>query len=212
MAFKLDPVLVSSQQASKATEAGLLSLLKHNGIGDYIYLAPVLFENLDSMDADGFMKNPILVKIVHVMIYSNLSLSQVKQGHPKARGEHSGVHSITEGLVATAAIMACFLLTSNPALTETGAITCIPYRADYDFYLKWLFKRSCWANEVMDLFNCKIFGQESHSTAPGSDLASFGGIAVPSHSWKDDLLKQMDNSTQVSKSKYYIQICWCYCQ
>ena len=63
MGFKLDPMLVSSQQASKATEASLLSLLKCNGVGDYIRLAPTLFENPDSMDADGFMKNPILIKV-----------------------------------------------------------------------------------------------------------------------------------------------------
>jgi hypothetical protein len=38
-------------------------LLKRNGEGDYIRLAPVLFAKPNAMSADDFLKSPVLVKV-----------------------------------------------------------------------------------------------------------------------------------------------------
>lgn len=38
-------------------------LLKRNGEGDYIRLAPVLFANPHAMSADDFLKSLVLVKV-----------------------------------------------------------------------------------------------------------------------------------------------------
>ncbi|KAF8557151.1 hypothetical protein OG21DRAFT_1520707 [Imleria badia] len=68
MLYKLDSSLVTGQHASKGTDPSFLLLIKQNGIGDYVCLAPILFANLDSMDADGFLKNPILIKVITLTV------------------------------------------------------------------------------------------------------------------------------------------------
>jgi len=62
--LKLDPMLFASQtDVRKRDNKDLLFLLKKNGEGEYIWLAPVLFARPDAMTADEFLKNPVLVKV-----------------------------------------------------------------------------------------------------------------------------------------------------
>ncbi|KAG2056063.1 hypothetical protein BDR06DRAFT_970497 [Suillus hirtellus] len=60
--FKLDPSIFANQPSNKQDNKDLLVLLKRNGEGDYIHLAPVLFVKPNAMSADDFLKSPVLVK------------------------------------------------------------------------------------------------------------------------------------------------------
>ncbi|KAG1809903.1 uncharacterized protein HD556DRAFT_1435637 [Suillus plorans] len=101
-----------------------------------------------------------------------------------------GVQSVTEGMIAGAAILACFLLTHDTELTATGAETKIDYQKDYDFYLEHLFKSSPWAIGVMEYFNKEVFTTRAAlSSAPASIVPS---ASIP-RTWEDDLLEELDN-------------------
>jgi hypothetical protein len=67
--LKLDPTLFSSQtDARKRDNPDLLHLLKKNGEGEYIWLAPILFAKPDAMVADEFLKNLVLVQVSTIVI------------------------------------------------------------------------------------------------------------------------------------------------
>ncbi|KAG2339942.1 hypothetical protein BDR05DRAFT_1002873 [Suillus weaverae] len=181
--LKLDPTLFLSQTDK-------------NGEGEYIRLAPVLFARPDAMVADEFLKNPVLVKIIYVEIYGKKILSGKMKGQ-KARGQHCNAQCITKGLIAGAAVMACFLLTHDPEFTTTGAETKINYQADYDFYLERLFKRTPWAHSVMEYFNKEVFNITSQSLPIASnDFPS----ATQAQTWEDNLLDALDAPAQTSSA------------
>ncbi|KAG1756382.1 uncharacterized protein EDB91DRAFT_1241455 [Suillus paluster] len=118
--LKLDPTLFSSQtDARKRDNHDLLRLLKKNGKGEYIRLTPILFARPDAMVADEFLKNPVLVKIVHIEMYRKKILSGKTKGQ-KARGQCCNAQCVTKGLIAGAAVMAHFLLTHDPEFTATS--------------------------------------------------------------------------------------------
>jgi hypothetical protein len=54
--------------ARKQDNPDLLHLLKKNGKGEYIRLAPILFARPDAMVADEFLKNPVLVQVSTIVI------------------------------------------------------------------------------------------------------------------------------------------------
>ncbi|KAG2052461.1 hypothetical protein BDR06DRAFT_1009520 [Suillus hirtellus] len=195
--LKLDPSLFASQtDVRKRDNEDLLALLKRDGNGEYIRLAPVLFTRPDVMSADEFLKSPVLVKIIRVEMFGKKVLSGKIKGQ-KARGQHCNAQCVTEGLIAGAAVMAHFLLTHDPEFTATGAETKINYQADYDFYLERLFKRTPWACSVMNFFNKEVFNITSPSHAPASD----DSYTIPQpRTWEDDLLDELDAPiiTQVS--------------
>ncbi|KAG2140570.1 hypothetical protein DEU56DRAFT_911640 [Suillus clintonianus] len=192
-ALELDPTLfVSQTDVRKRDNKTLLCLLKKNGEGEYIRLAPVLFVRPDAMTADVFLKNPVLVKIVCVEIYGKKVLSGKIKGQ-KARGQRFNVQCVTEGLIVGAAVMAHFLLTHDPEFTATGAETKINYQADYNFHLERLFKRTPWARSVMDYFNREVFDVTQQSRVQASDDSPF--ISQP-RTWEDDLLDELDAPTQ----------------
>ncbi|KAG2138226.1 hypothetical protein BD769DRAFT_1384751 [Suillus cothurnatus] len=117
--LKLNPTLFSSQtDAQNLDNPDLLCLLKKNGEGEYIWLAPILFAKPDAMVADKFLKNPVLVQIVCVEIYGKKILSRKTKGQ-KARGQHCNAQCVTEGLIVGAAVMACFLMMHDPEFTVT---------------------------------------------------------------------------------------------
>ncbi|KAG2753586.1 hypothetical protein P692DRAFT_20722457 [Suillus brevipes Sb2] len=195
--LKLDPTLFSSQtDARKRDNPDLLRLLKKNGEGEYIRLAPILFARPDAMVADEFLKNPVLVQIVRVEMYGKKILSGKTKGQ-KARGQRCNAQCVTEGLIAGAAIIAHFLLMHDPEFTATGAETKINYQADYDFYLEHLFKRTPWARSVIDYFNKEVFDVTTLSlaTTPGSP-----SIAAQTRTWEDDLLDELDAPSQVAST------------
>jgi hypothetical protein len=86
-------------------------------------------------------------------------------------------------------LQARFLLTPDPELSDVGSVTKIPYTVDYAFYLQRLFKRSRWANDVMDLFNREVFGQTTASVV----VTPLSSSHAPARSWEDELLDQMDS-------------------
>ncbi|KAG1743671.1 uncharacterized protein EDB91DRAFT_1081052 [Suillus paluster] len=181
-------------RAALRDNPGLLRLLKKNGEGEYIWLAPILFARPDAMVADEFLKNPVLVQIVHVEMYGKKILSGKTKGQ-KARGQHCNVQCVTEGLITGATIMAHFLLTHNPEFTVTGVETKINYQVDYNFYLERLFKRTPWARSVIDYFNKEVFDVTSSSLAPAPDSPS---ITAQTRTWEDDLLDKLDAPSQVA--------------
>lgn len=81
------------------------------------------------------------------------------------------------------------MLTPDPELSDVGSVTKIPYAVDYAFYLQRLFKRSRWANDVMDLFNREVFGQTTASAV----VTPLSSSHAPARSWEDELLDQMDS-------------------
>ncbi|KAG2085341.1 uncharacterized protein F5147DRAFT_841764 [Suillus discolor] len=188
--FKLDPSIFADQPSKKQDNKDLLVLLKRNGEGDYIRLAPVLFAKPNAMSADDFLKSPVLVKIIRVEVYGKAILGGKTRGHPKGRGLRMGAQSVTEGMIAGAAILARFLLTHDTELTATGAETKIDYQKDYDFYLERLFKSSPWAIGVMEYFNKEVFNTRAALlSAPASVVPS---ASIP-RTWEDDLLEELDN-------------------
>ncbi|KAG2091630.1 uncharacterized protein F5147DRAFT_779906 [Suillus discolor] len=188
--FKLDPSIFADQPSKKQDNKDLLVLLKRNGEGDYIRLAPVLFAKPNAMSADDFLKSPVLVKIIRVEVYGKAILGGKTRGHPKGRGLRMGAQSVTEGMIAGAAILARFLLTHDTELTATGAETKIDYQKDYDFYLEHLFKSSPWAIGVMEYFNKEVFNTRAALlSAPASVVPS---ASIP-RTWEDDLLEELDN-------------------
>ncbi|KAG2354732.1 hypothetical protein BDR07DRAFT_1494149 [Suillus spraguei] len=200
--LKLDATLFSSQtDARKQDNHDLLCLLKKNGEGEYIWLAPILFTRPDTMVADEFLKNPVLVQIstgsiiIRVEMYGKKILSGKTKGQ-KARGQHCNAQCVTEGLIAGTAITAHFLLMHDPEFTATGAETKINYQADYDFYLERLFKRTAWACSVIDYFNKEVFDFTSSSLDPTPDNSS--SIASWTQTWEDDLLDELDAPAQVT--------------
>ncbi|KIK43162.1 hypothetical protein CY34DRAFT_82254 [Suillus luteus UH-Slu-Lm8-n1] len=201
--LKLDPTLFSSQtDARKRDDHDLLCLLKKNGEGEYIRLAPVLFARPDAMVADEFLKNPVLVKIIQVEIYGKKILSGKTKGQ-KARGQRCNAQCVTEGLIAGAAVMARFLLTHDPEFTATGAETKINYQADYDFYLERLFKRTPWALSVMDYFNKEVFNITSKSLPTTSnDIPSIS----QARTWEDDLLDALDSPASIPASSAVVDV------
>ena len=112
----------SGDKALKALDPKLLGLLKKPGDTQYTQLSPVLFANLAEIRGNELFKSPVLVKvnifrilpslrpisllqIARVLIFGKASLSNKKRGGPKGRGEHMGVQTATEGLIASTATM-----------------------------------------------------------------------------------------------------------
>ncbi|KIJ14121.1 hypothetical protein PAXINDRAFT_13035 [Paxillus involutus ATCC 200175] len=189
--LNLSPKLYSSQSHDKASNVDLLRLLKKPESvrveGKYERVAPVLFADPQVMSSNTFLKSEILL---------NSSLSEKKKGRPKARGERMGAQCITEGLVAGVAIIAHYLLTHDVELSHEGTQTKIPYRKDYDFYLKHLFKRTAWSQEVMEYYNNGAFGNRAASNTSKA-LTSTTVPAQWPRSWEDDFLDEMDQYPDV---------------
>ncbi|KAG1734247.1 uncharacterized protein EDB91DRAFT_1251033 [Suillus paluster] len=191
--FKLDLNLFANQPSKKQNNNDLLVLLKRNGEGDYICLAPVLFAKPNTMAADDFLKSVVLIKIVCVEVFGKAMLGGKTQGHPKGRGLCMGTQSVSEGMIAGAAILASslyvlyfilliahlqahFLLTHDAELTVIGAETKINYQKDYNFYLERLLKGTPWA------ISCTYI-----TVLP----------ATP-RTWEDDFLQELDNLDPVT--------------
>ncbi|KAI5981971.1 hypothetical protein EDD15DRAFT_2367786 [Pisolithus albus] len=194
--YNLDPSVLSTQDPSKQTDPRFRSLLMKDD--KYTRLAPILFKNHEALVPDGFLKSPIIISIIRVLVFGKASLSNQKRGRPKARGQRLGLTSATEGLVAGAAILARFLLSADPELGAVGAVTGIPYRDDFDFYLQRLFKRSTWAIDVMDNVNREVFGTKSKLSI-SEDLPDVVSNP-PARTWEDDFLDEMEDDTVASAS------------
>ncbi|KAG1850748.1 hypothetical protein C8R48DRAFT_778095 [Suillus tomentosus] len=181
--FKLDPNHFADQPSKKQNVKDLLVLLKRNGEGDYIRLVPVLFTKPNAMAADDFLKSIVLVKIIRVEVFGKAILGGKTRGHPKGRGLHMGVQSVSEGMIAR------FLLTHNAELMAIGAETKIDYQKDYDFYLECLLKGTPWAISVMEYFNKEVFNT---TTTPSTPISMTLPAAAP-RTWEDDFLQELDN-------------------
>ncbi|KAG1858093.1 hypothetical protein F4604DRAFT_1931128 [Suillus subluteus] len=210
--FKLDPNLFADQPSKKQNNKDLLVLLKRNGEGDYIRLAPVLFAKPNAMAADDFLRSVVLVKIVRVEVFGKAILGGKTRGHPKGRGLRMGAQSVSEGMIAGVAILASlsyvlyfvlliaclqahFLLTHDAKLTAIGAETKINYQKDYDFYLERLLKGTPWAISVMDYFNKEVFNTTTAPSVPTSTVPP----AAP-RTWEDDFLQELDNLDPVTRN------------
>ncbi|KAG2099440.1 hypothetical protein BD769DRAFT_1677265 [Suillus cothurnatus] len=191
--FKLDPSLFANKPSKKEHNKDLLGLLKKNGEGDFIRLAPVLFAKPNAMAADEFLKSMVLVKIVRVEVFGKAILGGKTRGHPKGRGLRMGAQSVSEGMIAGAAILARFLLTHDAELTAIGAETKINYQKDFDFYLERLLKGTPWAISVMEYFNKEVFNTTAVPSAPPSTVVP----AVAPRTWEDDFLQELDNIDSV---------------
>ncbi|KAI6103320.1 hypothetical protein EDD16DRAFT_1515303 [Pisolithus croceorrhizus] len=193
--YNLDPSILATQDPSKQTDPKFQLLLMKDD--KYTQLAPILFKNHEVLVPDGFLKSPIIVSIIHVLIFGKASLSNQTWGQPKARGQHLELTSVTKGLVAGAATLACFLLLADPELGAVGAMMGIPYHDDFDFYLQHLFKCSTWAIDVMDNTNQEVFGTKSKLISKDlPDVVS----NLPAHTWEDNFLDEMENDTIASAS------------
>ncbi|KAG1899352.1 uncharacterized protein F5891DRAFT_1189795 [Suillus fuscotomentosus] len=167
---------------------------------------PVLFTKPNAMAADDFLKSIVLIKIVRVEVFGKAILGGKTWGHPKGRGLRMGTQSVSEGMIAGAAILASlphipylvllivrsqahFLLTHDAELTAIGAETKIDYQKDYNFYLEHLLKGMPWAISVMEYFNKEVFNTTTtHSTPISTTLPA----ATP-RTWEDDFLQELDN-------------------
>ncbi|KIJ09893.1 hypothetical protein PAXINDRAFT_157791 [Paxillus involutus ATCC 200175] len=159
--------------------------------GSHHRLSPILFANPDQILPEGFLRSPVLINIIRLLISGRTALTGKKaRGGPKARGQIYSVHSVTEGLVAGAAIFACYLLTPDTELQAVGSETKIPYKGDYDFYLEHLYKRSPWAIETMNFFNVKVFGNNKAREKSSEPTVS----SAPLCTWEDDFLEDLDNA------------------
>ncbi|KAG1861809.1 hypothetical protein DFJ58DRAFT_725653 [Suillus subalutaceus] len=190
---ELDPSLFADKPSKKEHNKDLLGLLKKNGEGNFIRLAPVLFAKPNAMAADEFLKSMVLIKIVRIEVFGNAILGGKTRGHPKGRGLRMGAQSVSEGMIAGAAILARFLLTHDAKLTAIGAETKIDYQKDFDFYLERLLKGTPWAISVMEYFNKEVFNTTAAPSAPTSTVVP---AAAPC-TWEDDFLQELDNIDSV---------------
>ncbi|KAI5994113.1 hypothetical protein F5J12DRAFT_785895 [Pisolithus orientalis] len=127
--------------------------------------------NPKQMVTGGFLKSPILVKVIHVLMFGKSILTENKCGQPPARGQKMGMLSITEGLIA-------------------GACILVNYQSEYDFYLEKLFKASPWAVSMMNFFNQEVFGKGSQLANVKSEV--FANVEQL-HTWEDEFLDELDN-------------------
>ncbi|KAI5988493.1 hypothetical protein F5J12DRAFT_915926 [Pisolithus orientalis] len=172
--------LFTGKPACKKDNKACLALLKKDGVGEYTCFAPILFADPKQMITGGFLKIPILVKVICVLMFGKLILTENKCGQPPARGQKMGVLSITEGLIAGACILVQFLLSHDPELSATK----------YNFYLKKLFKASPWAVSMMNFFNQEVFGKGSQLVNVKSEV--FANMEQL-HTWEDKFLDKLNN-------------------
>ncbi|KAF8837801.1 hypothetical protein BDN67DRAFT_982973 [Paxillus ammoniavirescens] len=122
----------------------------------------------------------------------NTLTKEKARGGPKVRGQIHSIHSVTEGLIALAAIFVHYLLSPDPELQIVGSETKIPYEADYDFYLEHLFKHSKWAINTVSWFNTELFGSKQQTNVATEPTAP----PAPTHTWEDDFLDSLDNAME----------------
>ncbi|KAG2739682.1 hypothetical protein P692DRAFT_20881638 [Suillus brevipes Sb2] len=134
-----------------------------------------------------------IVGIVRVEVFGKAILGGKTRGHPKGRGLRMGAQSVSEGMIAGAAILARFLLTHDAELTAIGAETKIDYQKDFDFYLERLLKGTPWAISAMEYFNKEVFNTTAVPSAPPSTVVP----AVAPRTWEDDFLQELDNIDSV---------------
>ncbi|KAI6028152.1 hypothetical protein EDC04DRAFT_2899110 [Pisolithus marmoratus] len=183
--YNLNLSMLSTQHACKQMDPKFRTLLTKNN--EYTQLAPILFKNHEVLVPDEFLKSPIIVLIIHILISGKSSLSNQKQGWPKAR----------EGLIAGAATLACFLLSADLELGAVGVVMGIPYHDDFDFYLQRLFKCMNWAIDVMDSINQEVFSVKLKLTSNNlPDTVSDPALCT----WEDDFLDKMENGMTTSAS------------
>ncbi|KAI5998413.1 hypothetical protein F5J12DRAFT_784984 [Pisolithus orientalis] len=103
--YNISPDLFTGKPACKKDNKACLALLKKDGVGEYTCFAPILVADPKQMVTGGFLKSPILVKVIHVLMFGKLILTENKCGWPPARGQKMGVLSVTEGLIAGACIL-----------------------------------------------------------------------------------------------------------
>ncbi|KAI6146008.1 hypothetical protein BKA82DRAFT_4016165 [Pisolithus tinctorius] len=159
--YNISPDLFTGKPACKKDNKACLVLLKKDGVREYTCFAPILFADPKQMVTGGLLKSPVLVKVIHVLMFGKSILTENKHGWPPARGQKMGMLSITEGLIAGACILVQFLLSHDPELSATGAETQVNYQSEYDFYLEKLFKASPWAVSMMNFFNQEVFRKGS---------------------------------------------------
>ncbi|KAI6138030.1 hypothetical protein BKA82DRAFT_4367869 [Pisolithus tinctorius] len=188
--YNISPDLFTGKPACKKDNKACLELLKKDGVGEYTRFAPILFADPKQMVTGGFLKSPILVKVIRVLMFGKSILAENKRGWPPARGQKMGMLSVTEGLIAGACILVRFLLSHDPELSATGAETQVNYRSEYDFYLEKLFKASPWAVSVMNFFNQEVFGKGSQLANVESEV--FANVEQP-RTWEDEFLDELDN-------------------
>ncbi|KIO08876.1 hypothetical protein M404DRAFT_22690 [Pisolithus tinctorius Marx 270] len=107
------------------------------------------------------------------------------------------VNSITEGMIASFAIMARYLLTHDTELNAEGNHTKIQYRDDFNFYVWLLFKCNKWSWEVMQFFNDDLFGPQPPRQPPQFEPTH---LAPQPRNWEDDLLEEMDQDSDTPLS------------
>ncbi|KIO12123.1 hypothetical protein M404DRAFT_42499, partial [Pisolithus tinctorius Marx 270] len=182
--------LFTGKPTCKKDNKACLALLKKDGVGEYTHFAPILFADPKQMVTGGFLKSPILVKVICVLMFGKSILTENKHGWPPARGQKMGVLSVTEGLIAGACILVQFLLSHDPELSATGAEMQVNYRSEYNFYLEKLFKASPWAVSMMNFFNQEVFRKGSQLANVKSKV--FANVEQPC-TWEDEFLDELDN-------------------
>ena len=225
--LKVPDTTIFTSPARKRDDAEMKQLSM--SLEAYHRLAPVLFADPNQMTPDGFLKNVVLVnvsqhtdcaglesdffyQVLRLLIFGRNVLTGEKAcGGPKARGQIHGVHSMTEGLIALAAIFVSdftvryllresymsiskvrYLLSPDSELQAVGSETKIPYEEDYDFYLEHLFKHSKWAIDTVGWFNTELFGSKKQTNTATEPTAP----PTPTHTWEDDFLDNLDNAME----------------
>ncbi|KIO06237.1 hypothetical protein M404DRAFT_139230 [Pisolithus tinctorius Marx 270] len=153
--YGLDPTCLSGHPSGRKEDPKFQILLKKDGVGEHMRLAPILFKKHDNMVASEFLMS-LAITLVS-------SLTDHKRGQPKARGQHIGINSATSGLISGAATLAHFLVSPDLELSSISGETCIPYSSDYNFYVEKLSKKSNWALCIFDHVNHEVFGKDSQS-------------------------------------------------
>ncbi|KIK75891.1 hypothetical protein PAXRUDRAFT_171355 [Paxillus rubicundulus Ve08.2h10] len=190
--LKISDLTIFTSPAHKQDDPEMKHLLMKDG--SYHCLSPILFTNPDQISPEGFLRSPVLINIICLLISRRTALTGEKAcSGPKARGQIYGVHSVTEGLVAGAAIFisqAHYLLTPDTELQAVGSETKIPYEGDYDFYLKHPYKCSTWVIEMMNFFNVEVFGNnKAHEKSSEPTVPS-----APLRTWENNFLEDLDNA------------------
>ncbi|KAG1730267.1 uncharacterized protein EDB91DRAFT_1252742 [Suillus paluster] len=137
--------------------------------GDYTKFVPVLFPTPEMPVPNEMLKSVKLVQVLKVSLFGKSSLAATGAASSRTKAKIWKLWAITPGMIAAAAVIAMFLLSSDTELTEIGETTKIPYRKYHNFFRQRLLTGGPWAHQVFLFFNDALFSISSSVPPSAND-------------------------------------------
>ncbi|XP_006463164.1 hypothetical protein AGABI2DRAFT_119995 [Agaricus bisporus var. bisporus H97] len=142
----------------------------------YLDLPPLLFPELDSTRAQEIFRCNFLIQIARCILFRDKAPGRVlalQEGRIESNTVSSNclarqrnITRTTPGLIATAAILACFVVSGDTVFSEKGAVTGAAYRSRY-LKFKLLLEESLGAGEPHTITTFKFWDQQLFAVENG---------------------------------------------